>query len=97
MKEDPLPPKKCTLFTEMPPVSKNKVQEPNYLLPVSRSLIYLLLMPEEEKLVFSEEPESEKPCLFKNSLTTSPKHTEVTQSSQESEKELVREMIFTMK
>jgi len=81
----------------MPHLSKIKDLELNYLSLVLKSSIFWLLMPEEEKLVFSEEPESEKLCWFKNLLITSLKLMVVIQSSPESEKEPEKEMIFITK
>jgi hypothetical protein len=61
MKEVLLVLKSSILFTEMPHLSKTKDLVLNYLSLVLKSLIYWLLMLEEVKLVFSEEPVSVKP------------------------------------
>ena len=97
MKEDQLILLKNTQFTEMPQLSINKVQELKFWLLVLRSSTCWLPMPEVVKLDFSEVPESEKLCWFKNWLTTSPRPTVVTPCSQEWVKEPEKETIFITK
>ena len=65
MKEVRLPLQFIILSIEKPLPSINKIQEKKFWLLVSKSSIYWLLIPEEEKSVFLEEPVSEKPCWFK--------------------------------
>lgn len=66
MKEVQLTTINCTPFIEMLPLLPNKEPVRKFWLPELKSSIYWLPMLEEEKSVFSEEPVSEKPYLFKN-------------------------------